>query len=80
MKKAELALIQAKRQGGGRARVIAFLHEALTPSGDRRFREARRRFAQRDRERPFDVFYQPIIRLGNNGSPASRRCCAGIIR
>jgi diguanylate cyclase (GGDEF)-like protein/PAS domain S-box-containing protein len=62
LKNAELALIQAKRQGGGCARVYARELEALAP-GDAVTLEAELRRALDEKQ--LDVFYQPIIRLAD---------------
>jgi len=62
LKNAELALIQAKRQGGARACIYASTMESLAP-GDAVALEADLRQALRDNQ--LDVYYQPIMRLGD---------------
>ena len=62
LKNAELALIQAKRQGGGCVRAYASDLEALAP-GDAVALETELRRALADEQ--LDVFYQPIVRLAD---------------
>ncbi len=62
LKNAELALLQAKRQGGGCARVYVRDFEALAPRDGVRL-EAELRAALDQKQ--LDVFYQPIIRLSD---------------
>ncbi len=62
LKNAELALIQAKRQGGNCARVYATDLDALAP-GDAVALETELRRALEERQ--LDVFYQPIVRLSD---------------
>jgi diguanylate cyclase (GGDEF)-like protein len=62
LKNAELALIQAKRQGGGCVRVYTSDLEALAP-GDAVALEAELHRALEDEQ--LDVFYQPIVRLSD---------------
>lgn len=62
LKNAELALLQAKRQGGGCARVYVRDFAALAPrDGVRLEAELRQALDQKQ----LDVFYQPIIRLAD---------------
>ncbi len=60
LKNAELALLQAKRQGGACARVYLRELEAFAP-GDAVALEAELRAALQANQ--FDVYYQPIVRL-----------------
>ena len=60
LRNAELALLQAKRQGGGCARVYVRDFAALAPQDGVRL-EAELRVALEKNQ--LDVFYQPIIRL-----------------
>ena len=60
IKNAELALLQAKRQGGGCARVFNRDFIALAPLDSVGLEEELRRALD---DRQLDVFYQPIIRL-----------------
>lgn len=62
LKNAELALLQAKRAGGGCARIYTRDLEALAP-GDAVALEADLRRALEERQ--LDVFYQPIMRLAD---------------
>lgn len=66
LNKAELALLQAKRAGGGCARIYTRDLEALAP-GDAVALEADLRKALQENQ--LDIFYQPIIRL-SDGSVA----------
>jgi diguanylate cyclase (GGDEF)-like protein/PAS domain S-box-containing protein len=63
LRNAELALIEAKRQGGNSARVYTKDLEALV-AGDAVALEAELRRALDERQ--LDVFYQPIVRLADN--------------
>ena len=77
LKNAELALLQAKRQGGGCARLYSRDLEAL---GAGRCGGARSRSAPRARGRAVRYLLsadRPPV--GRNASPGSRRCCAGTI-
>jgi diguanylate cyclase (GGDEF)-like protein len=62
LKNAELALAQAKRQGGACAKVYTPMLEAFVP-GDAVALEADLRQALRDNQ--LDVYYQPIVRLSD---------------
>ncbi len=62
LKNAELALIQAKRQGGGCVRVYSSDLEEFAP-GDAVALESELRRALDDEQ--LDVFYQPIVRLSD---------------
>lgn len=62
LNKAELALLQAKRAGGGCARIYTRDLEALAP-GDAVALEADLRKALQENQ--LDIFYQPIIRLAD---------------
>ncbi len=62
LKNAELALLQAKRLGGGCARVYARELEMIAP-GDAVALETDLRRAIEDKQ--LDVFYQPIVRLAD---------------
>jgi diguanylate cyclase (GGDEF)-like protein/PAS domain S-box-containing protein len=62
LKNAELALLQAKRQGGACARVYTPALEATAP-GDAVALEADLRQALNDKQ--LDVYYQPIVRLSD---------------
>ena len=62
LKNAELALLQAKRQGGACARVYTPALEATAP-GDAVALEADLRQALNDQQ--LDVYYQPIVRLSD---------------
>ena len=62
LKNAELALLQAKRAGGGCARTYSRELEALAP-GDAVALEADLRKALQENE--IEIFYQPIIRLSD---------------
>jgi diguanylate cyclase (GGDEF)-like protein len=62
LKNAELALIQAKRQGGGCARVYATDLDALAPADAVALEAELRRALE---ERQLDVFYQPIVKLSD---------------
>ena len=62
LRNAELALLQAKRQGGGCARVYVRDFAALAPQDGVRL-EAELRQALSENQ--LDVFYQPIIRLAD---------------
>ncbi len=62
LNKAELALLQAKRAGGGCARVYTRDLEALAP-GDAVALEADLRKALQENQ--LDIYYQPIIRLAD---------------
>jgi diguanylate cyclase (GGDEF)-like protein len=62
LKNAELALLQAKRQGGGCARVYVRDFAALAPRDGVRL-ESELRLALEQKQ--LDVFYQPIIRLAD---------------
>jgi len=60
LKNAELALLQAKRQGGGCARVYVRDFAALAPRDGVRLEAELRQALEQNQ---LDVFYQPIIRL-----------------
>jgi diguanylate cyclase (GGDEF)-like protein len=62
LKNAELALLQAKRNGGACARVYSPAMEATAP-GDAVALEADLRQALNDKQ--LDVYYQPIVRLSD---------------
>mgnify|MGYP001552298747 CR=1 FL=1 len=62
LNKAELALLQAKRAGGGCARIYTRDLEALAP-GDAVALEADLRKALQENQ--LDIYYQPIIRLAD---------------
>lgn len=62
LKNAELALLQAKRQGGACARIYTPALEATAP-GDAVALEADLRQALNDKQ--LDVYYQPIVRLSD---------------
>ncbi len=62
LKNAELALIQAKRQGGDCARVYTHALEALTPVDPVALESELRRAIEHDE---IEVFYQPIVRLAD---------------
>lgn len=62
LKNAELALLQAKRQGGACARAYTPALEAIAP-GDAVALEADLRQALADKQ--LDVYYQPIVRLAD---------------
>ncbi|MDE2266410.1 MAG: EAL domain-containing protein [Alphaproteobacteria bacterium] len=62
LKNAELALIQAKRQGGDCARVYSHDLEALTPADSVALETELRRAIDNEE---IEVFYQPIIRLSD---------------
>jgi len=66
LKNAELALMQAKRQGGACAKVYTPALEAMAP-GDAVALEADLRQALKDNQ--LDLYYQPIVRL-SDGSVA----------
>ncbi|HSZ73842.1 MAG TPA: GGDEF and EAL domain-containing protein [Rhizomicrobium sp.] len=63
LKNAELALIQAKRQGGGCARVFTRDFVALAPRDSVGLEEELRNALN---QRQLDIFYQPIIRLSDS--------------
>jgi diguanylate cyclase (GGDEF)-like protein len=62
LKNAELALMQAKRQGGDCARVYTHELEALAPADAVALEAELRRAIENDE---IEVFYQPIIRLAD---------------
>lgn len=62
LKNAELALLQAKRQGGGCARVYVRDYAALAPQDGVRLESELRAALE---QQQLDVFYQPIIRLSD---------------
>ncbi|MDE2112623.1 MAG: EAL domain-containing protein [Alphaproteobacteria bacterium] len=62
LKNAELALIQAKRQGGDCARVYSRDLEALTPADSVALETELRRAIDNEE---IEVFYQPIVRLSD---------------
>jgi diguanylate cyclase (GGDEF)-like protein len=62
LKNAELALIQAKRQGGDCARVYTRELESLAPADTVALEAALRRALE---ENQIEVFYQPIVRLSD---------------
>jgi EAL domain-containing protein (putative c-di-GMP-specific phosphodiesterase class I) len=62
LKNAELALLQAKRQGGDCARVYTPALEALAPADPVALESELRRAIEHDE---IEVFYQPIVRLAD---------------
>lgn len=62
LRNAELALLQAKRQGGGCARVFVRDFAALAPRDGVRLEAELRQALEQNQ---LDVFYQPIIRLSD---------------
>jgi diguanylate cyclase (GGDEF)-like protein/PAS domain S-box-containing protein len=62
LKNAELALMQAKRQGGDCARVYTHALEALAPADAVALESELRRAIDNDE---IEVFYQPIVRLAD---------------
>ncbi len=62
LRNAELALVQAKRQGGGCARVFIRDFAALAPQDGVRLESELRQALS---ENQLDIFYQPIIRLSD---------------
>jgi diguanylate cyclase (GGDEF)-like protein len=62
LKNAELALMQAKRQGGDCAKVYSHALEALAPADAVALEAGLRRAIENDE---IEVFYQPIVRLAD---------------
>ena len=62
LKNAELALNQAKRAGGGCARVYSAAMEALAPGDPVALETELRNALEQDQ---LDIFYQPIVRLAD---------------